>query len=70
MSLHGDGGDWEDGVAGDKLVWGLVRGSRGGRARTHTATRAHRLVHTHAHKGAREPTPNVAGTPEAATHPW
>lgn len=50
--VHGDGGDREDGVDGDKLVWGLVRGSRGGRAHTraHTDTRS---TQTRAHTRAR-----------------
>lgn len=50
-SQHGGGGDWEDGVDADKLVWGLVRGSKES-ARAHTDTRSHTRAHARAQGGA------------------
>lgn len=39
-------GDWEDGVDGDKLIWGLVRKSRGARAHTRKRPRARTRART------------------------
>lgn len=55
---------WEDGVAADKLVWGLVRG-RGEGARAHT------LPDTRAHGGAHPRTPEGAGAhAQRGRGPW